>query len=114
MKSENTTCYETAEQNLFTRFETETQGDFLLPYSGLLFARLAPPKSAAAEVESLTLIYVTHTVIITGAKLSALLETFQKGRAETIRIAGWQSNEITPPAVRDIKVTEGNAESQPT
>jgi len=111
MKTENQTCYETAEQNLFTRFETETQGDFLLPYSGLLFAHLAPPASAEAEDGTLTLIYVTHTVTLTGIKLSALLETIHKGRAETIRAGSSQPGGNTNPSIREIQITEGHAES---
>jgi hypothetical protein len=108
MKTENQNCYESAEQCLFTRFETGTQGDFLLPYSGLLFARLT---SATAE-DILTLMYVTHTVTLTGSTLSALLQIIQQGRAETIRAGGGADATTKTPAIRNIIITEGASESE--
>ena len=111
MKNETQNCYETAEQCLFTRFETESEGSFLLPYSGLLFARLTP---ATAE-DILTLIYVTHTVTIMGSTLSALLQIIQQGRAETIRKAGNPANKsLNTPAISEIQITEGSAENKTT
>lgn len=105
MSTDNKTCYETAEQNLFTRFETE-RGAYVLPYSALLFAHL-PPLAGSAE-ETLTLAYVTHSVTIRGTQLSPLLLVIQKGRAEVVRIGGGQANGTTStPAVREIAVTEG-------
>ena len=104
--------YDTADQNLFTRFETGDQGDFLLAYSGLLFAHLTAAPSAGAEEETLTLIYVTHTVTVHGTRLSPLLLVIQKGRAESIRegsgLTGGQTNN---PTVREIIVAEGAKES---
>ena len=106
MSTDNKNCYETAEQNLFTRFETERSGAYVLPYSGLLFAHLPP--MAGSAVETLTVIYVTHTVTIRGSQLSPLLLVLQKGRAEVVRIGGGQSNGTTnTPTVREIKVVEG-------
>jgi len=106
MSTDNKTCYETAEQNLFTRFETEKAGAYVLPYSGLLFAHLPPV--AGSAVETLTAVYVTHTVTIKGAQLSPLLLVIQKGRAETIRVGGGQpSGNTNTPTVREIAVTEG-------
>jgi hypothetical protein len=102
MKTESQNCYEAAEQNLFTRFETEPGSGFLLPYSSLMFARLTP----ATEGEILTLVYVTHNVTIAGSQLSALLHIVQKGRAETIR-AGGSADGNNTPAVRKITITEG-------
>jgi hypothetical protein len=107
MSTDNKTCYETAETNLFTRFETERAGAYVLPYSALLFAH-QPPTPAGATVETLTAVYVTHTVTIKGAQLSPLLLVIQKGRAETIRVGGGQpSGNTNTPTVRDITVTEG-------
>lgn len=103
MKTESQNCYESAEQNLFTRFETNTEESFLMPYSGLLFARLT---SATAE-DILTLIYVTHTVTIMGSTLSVLLQIIQQGHAETIRAGGRADTDIKTPAIRNIKITEG-------
>jgi hypothetical protein len=108
MRDENQNCYETAEQNLFTRFETESEGSFLLPYSGLLFARLTP---ATAE-DILTLIYVTHTVTIMGSTLSALLQIIQQGRTETIRAGGRADTDTKTPAIRKIIIAEGAKESE--
>ena len=108
MKTENQNCYESAEQCLFTRFETESEGSFLLPYSGLLFARLT---SATAE-DILTLIYVTHTVTIMGSTLSALLQIIQQGRTETIRAGGRADTDTKTPAIRKIIIAEGAKESE--
>ena len=108
MKPENQNCYEPAEQCLFTRFETESEGSFLLPYSGLLFARLMP---ATAE-NILTLMYVTHTVTIMGSTLSALLQIIQQGRAETIRAGGRADTDTKTPAIRKIIIAEGAKESE--
>jgi len=108
MSADNKTCYDTAEQNLFTRFEAGQQGMFVLPYSGLLFAHLPP--LAGSAVETLTVIYVTHTVTIQGTQLSPLLLVLQKGRAETIRVGGGQPNGNTnTPTVREITVAEGQS-----
>lgn len=100
-----TPCYETAEANLFTRYETE-RGAYVLPYSALLFAHLAPP--AGSALETLTVVYVTHTVTLRGTQLSPLLLVLQKGRAETIRVGGGQPNGNTnTPTVHEIAVVEG-------
>ncbi len=105
MNDENKTCYETAEQNLFTRYETHRQGTYALAYSGLLFAHLA---AATNSIETLRLTYVTHTVTIKGTSLSSLLLAIQKGRAEAIRLSQCQASGSTQtPTVREINVTEG-------
>jgi hypothetical protein len=112
MSDESKSCYETAEQNLFTRFETGQHGAFVLPYSGLLFAHQAPTP-AGASLDTLTLLYVTHTVTIRGTQLLPLLLVIQKGRAEVIRLGGGQSNGTqTTPAVREITVAEGCQKSE--
>jgi len=100
-------CYDTAEQNPLTRFETETQV-YALPYSYLLCAMLSPnPRDGTGE--TLTLLYGSHTVTIRGDRLSSLLLVFQKGRAETVRVGGGQPNGTTnAPAVREIAVAEGS------
>lgn len=109
MNSEYKPSYDTAENNLFTRFETGQQGTFVLPYSGLLFAHQAPTPAGAA-VETLTLIYVTHSVSIRGTQLSPLLLVIQKGRAETVRVGGGQPNGNTnTPTVREIQIAEGQS-----
>jgi hypothetical protein len=108
MTPANQNCYETAEQCQFTRFETESEGCFLLPYSGLLFARLTP---ATAE-NILALIYVTHTVTIMGSTLSALLQIIQQGRAETIRAGARADTDTKTPAIRKIIIAEGAKESE--
>jgi hypothetical protein len=108
MKPENHNCYEPAEQCLFTRYETESDGSFLLPYSGLLFARL----TSATTEDILTLIYVTHTVTIMGSTLSALLQIIHQGRAETIRAGGRADATTKAPAIRNIIITEGARESE--
>jgi hypothetical protein len=107
MNNDPQSSYETSEQNLFTRFETGQRGTFVLPYSGLLFAH-QPPTLAGATIETLTLLYVTHTVTIRGTQLSPLLLIIQKGRAETIRVGGGQpSGNTNTPTVREIAVAEG-------
>jgi len=108
MNDDQRPCYETAEQNLFTRFETDQQGTYVLPYTGLLFALLSPPTRGSSG-DTLTLLYVTHTVTIQGSQLSSLLTVIQKGRAETIRVGGWQPDgaNANTQAVREITVTEG-------
>lgn len=100
-------CYDTAESNLLARFETEAQGVYALPYSYLLCAVLSPnPRDGTGE--TLTLLYVSHTVTIRGDRLSSLLLVFQKGRAEAVRVGGGQPNGTTnAPAVREITVAEG-------
>jgi hypothetical protein len=110
MSDESKSCYETAEQNLFTRFETAQQGVFVLPYSGLLFAHQAPTTEGAI-IDTLTLLYVTHTVTIRGIHLSPLLPVIGKGRAEVIRVGGGQPNGNTP-VVREITVAEGCQKSE--
>lgn len=107
MNTANKTSYETAEQNLFTRFETERNGAYVLPYASLLFAHLSP--LTGGTVETLTVVYVTHTVTLRGTQLSPLLLVLQKGRAEVVRVGGGQSNGTTTPTVRDITVTEGQS-----
>jgi hypothetical protein len=109
MNNDPKPSYDTAEANLFTRFEAGQQGTFVLPYSGLLFAH-QPPTPAGATVETLTLLYVTHCVTIRGTQLSPLLLIIQKGRAETIRVGGGQpSGNTNTPTVREIKVVEGQS-----
>lgn len=102
--NDNKPCYETAEQNLFARFETAEHGTFALPYVTLLRAHLTPAEPGGAA-ETLTLLYSTHTVTIEGTQLSSLLLAVQKGRAEAIRIGGSQAN--ASPAVRQLVVAEG-------
>jgi hypothetical protein len=110
MNDEKKPCYETAEQNLFTRFETEKHGHYALPYVGLLYAHQSPPGNAA---DTLTLFYVTHTVTIRGAQLASLLMVIQKGRAETIRVGGGQAGGATSgPTVREIRVAEGGHQAE--
>ncbi|HXP61968.1 MAG TPA: hypothetical protein VN829_15845 [Dongiaceae bacterium] len=110
MNDQNKPCYETAEQNLFTRFETEKHGHYALPYVGLLYAHQSPPGNAP---DTLTLFYVTHTVTIRGAQLASLLMVIQKGRAETIRVGGGQGSGATSgPSVREIRVVEGGHQQE--
>jgi hypothetical protein len=104
-------CYETAEQNLSTRFETAGHGTFALPYNTLLLAHLTPA-TAGSAAETLTLVYSTHTVTIHGSQLSSLLTVVQKGRAETVRVGGNQPN-ATTPAIREIIVAEGAPQTKP-
>lgn len=112
MNDEKKPCYETAEQNLFTRFETDKHGTFALPYAGLLYVHQSPPGNAA---DTLMLFYVTHTVTIRGAQLASLLMVIQKGRAETIRVGGGQGSGATGgPTVREIKVAEGGHQPEST
>jgi hypothetical protein len=114
MNDDKRPCYETAEQNLFTRFETDQQGTYVLPYTGLLFALLSPPTRGSSG-DTLTLLYVTHTVTIRGTRLLPLLLVIQKGRAEVIRVGGGQSQSNgtqTTPAVREITVAEGCQKSE--
>jgi len=103
MPDANNTCYETAEAGLFTRFETGDEGAFLLPYAGLLAAHL-PPSDCGSE--QLTLFYVTHTVAITGANLSTLLDIIQRGRAKKIYIGEDKAKSAAKnPSVRTLKIT---------
>jgi hypothetical protein len=105
MENAKNTCYETADDSLFTRFEAGEQGSFLLPYTGLLAAHLPPPKDST---DQLTLLYVTHTVVITGVNLSALLDTIQRGRAMKIYIGEDKAKTAAEnPAIRVIKITPG-------
>jgi hypothetical protein len=104
MENAENTCYETADGSLFTRFETG-EGAFLLPYAGLLSAQLPPPDG---DTDQLTLLYVTHTVFITGANLSALLDIIQLGRAKKIYIGEDKAEAAAEnPAIRAIKITPG-------
>ncbi len=105
MNDEKKTCYETSEQNLFTRFETKDAGTYVLPYASLLFVHLSPRASGAGDI--LTLTYTTHAVTVRGDQLSPLLLMIQKGRADTIRVGSGQSSGVTgTPTVRDITVTD--------
>jgi hypothetical protein len=97
--------YETAEKNLSARFETTEDGTFVLPYSALLFAHLTPTAGSNAA-QTLTLFYNTHTVTIEGTRLESLFLLFQKGRAETVRVAGSRAS-TDAPTVRQITITEG-------
>jgi hypothetical protein len=108
MENDKSSCYETAEASLFTRFETGEQGAFLLPYTGLLAAHLPPSDN------ELTLLYVTHTVVITGANLSALLDTIQRGRAKKIYIGEDKAkNAAKNPAIHTLKITLGQDAPSP-
>ena len=104
MNNDTKTCYDTAEANLFTRFETPDQGVFALPCSALMSVHLPP--SAHGVPETLSLVYVTHVVTIQGTHLSPLLLVIEKGRAEAIRVGGGQSGGSTTPTVRDITVAD--------
>lgn len=105
MENEKSTCYETADGSLFTRFDTGEQGAILLPYSGLLSAHLPPAKSGT---DTLTLLYVTHTVTITGANLAALLDPIQRGRAKKIYISGDKGKATGQnPSISTIQITLG-------
>jgi len=99
-------CYDTAEQNLFARFETAEHGSFALPYSTLLCAHLTPA-TAGGVAQTLTLIYSTHTVTIEGTQLASLLLAFQKGRIEAVRVGGSQPSAGAVPAIRQIIIAEG-------
>jgi hypothetical protein len=105
MENEKNTCYETADGSLFTRFDTGEQGAFLLPYSGLLSAHLPPTQGGT---DKLTLLYVTHTVVITGMNLAALLDPIQRGRAKKIYIGEDKTKGTTKnPAIRAIAIAPG-------
>jgi hypothetical protein len=102
-------CYEPSEANeptLFTQFDTNAQGVYLLAYSGLLVAHLPPAKLPAKSAEELTLIYVTHTVVINGSNLVNLMEIIRGGRAKRIFVGGEPSGGKFPVA-KTITVTEG-------
>jgi hypothetical protein len=99
-------CYDTAEQNLFARFETDEHGSFALPYNTLLCAHLTPA-TAGAAAEVLTLLYSTHTVTLEGTQLASLLLAFQKGRIEAVRVGGSQPSAGAVPAIRQLVVAEG-------
>ena len=86
MPTDATTCYETADASLFTQFDTGKDGVYLLPYTGLLAVHLPTP--ADGGTEQMTLLYVTHTVTITGTNLTALLDPIQRGRAKKIYTGG--------------------------
>ena|ERR1019366_5023095 len=103
-------CCDTAEQSMFTRFETPDQGPFLLAYSSLLFANLPPAKASANADETLTLVYVTHTVTITGRKLAGLLEPIQKGKAKRIYIGEKAKEAPKNPFVTTIEINPGPQE----
>lgn len=103
------TCYEPSEASeptLFTQFDTDAQGVYLLAYSGLLVAHLPPAKPSANAAEELTLIYVTHTVVIKGSNLVKLMEIIRGGRAKRIFIGGEPAGGKFP-AAKTITVTEG-------
>jgi hypothetical protein len=106
MPNDNITCYETADASLFTLFDTGKDGSYLLPYTGLLAAHLPPP--ADGGTEQMTLLYVTHTVVITGTNLTALLDTIQRGRAKKIYTGEDKAKTAAKnPAIRAIKITPG-------
>jgi hypothetical protein len=114
MSTTNKDCYETSPQILFTEFQTETEGAYLLAYSALLFGHLPPSKSAENANDVLTLIYVTHTVVIKGSNLSSLLERIQSGSAKKIFIGGEPSSTDTKfPAVTSIRVAQGVEDRNP-
>lgn len=105
MENDKSSCYETAEGSMFTRFETEAEGAFLLPYNGLLAAHLPPP---SGSTERLTLLYVTHTVTISGANLSPLSDTIQRGRAKKKYIGEDKAKTAAKsPAIYTLEVTPG-------
>lgn len=105
METDKSSCYETADGSLFTQFETRNQGTFLLPYSSLLAAHLPPSNEGT---ERLTLLYVTHTVTITGANLPPLLDTIQRSRAKKIYVGEDKSKTgAGNPAIRALEVTLG-------
>jgi hypothetical protein len=111
MESNKHACYQTADASLFTRFESGEQGSFLLPFTGLLYAHLPPPDGGT---EQLTLLYVTHTVVIIGTNLSALLDTFQYGSAKKIYIGEDSAKTAAKsPAIRAIKITLGQDAPNP-
>lgn len=106
MPTDNTTCYETADGSLFTQYDTGKDGVYLLAYSGLLAVHL--PTLTDGNTEQLTLLYVTHTVIITGTNLTALLDPIQRGRAKKIYIGGDKDKgDAKNPTIRALKVTLG-------
>ena len=114
MSDESKSCYETAEQNLFTRFETGQHGAFVLPYSGLLFAHQAPTPAGASRYPDLVDVAL-RPLYHPGTQLLPLLLVIQKGRAEAIRVGGGQSQSNgtqTTPAVREITVAEGCQKSE--
>jgi hypothetical protein len=105
MENDKNTCYETADASLFTLFDTGKDGIYLLPYTGLLAVHLPPAEDGA---EQMTLLYVTHTVTISGANLSTLLDTIQRGRAKKIYTGEDKAKAAAKnPAIHAIKITPG-------
>ena len=104
--NDNQPCYDTAEQNLFARFETAAHGTFALPYNALLCAHLTPT-TAGGAAETLTLMYSTHTVTLEGTQLASLLLAIQKDHVEAVRVGGSQPSTGAVPAVRQLVVAEG-------
>lgn len=106
MPTDATTCYETADASLFTQFDTGKDGVYLLPYTGLLAVHLPTP--ADGGTEQMTLLYVTHTVTITGTNLTALLDPIQRGRAKKIYTGGDKGKaNANNPTIRALKITPG-------
>ena len=107
MPTDNATCYETADGSLFTQYETgQADGIYLLPYTGLLAVHLPTPANGGAE--QMSLLYVTHTVVITGTNLTALLDPIQRGRAKKIYTGGDKGKaNANNPTIRALKITPG-------
>ena len=106
MPTDATTCYETADASLFTLFDTGKDGVYLLPYTGLLAAHLPTPTDGGTE--QMTLLYVTHTVVITGTNLTALLDPIQRGRAKKIYTGGDKGKAIANNlTICALKITPG-------
>ena len=107
MATDKTACYETADASLFTQYDTgQADGTYLLPYTGLLAVHLPTPTEGGTE--QMTLLYVTHTVVITGTNLTSLLDPIQRGRAKKIYTGGDKGKaNANNPTIRALKITPG-------
>ncbi len=106
MSSENKTCYETAKQNSFIRFEAGGLGNFLLPYSRLLFVKLTPGDWNAVEDALLHMIYPNYDVVIAGSNLLPLVKAIQQKQVKTICIGGKLSKGTTNAVIKQIDILQ--------
>jgi hypothetical protein len=103
--------YQTGEPVSFLRVELKRGELYLLPYSSLISARLAP-ESGGDKHDQLELAFASHDVTVTGFKLDEIALALQKTTCHVIRETNTANADFgDKPAIKIIAVKKVGAKA---
>jgi len=107
----NQESYQTGEPVAFLRVELKRGELYLLPYSSLISAHLAP-ESGGDKHDQLELAFASHDVTVTGFKLDEIALALQKTTCHVIRETNTSNADFgDKPAIKSIAVKKAGAKS---